>query len=421
MTPKVQANAERYNQTIQETCKWGALENTTGMNRLSLNDDDKKVREWFVNEMKGLGCKVLVDEMGNIFAIRAGENNDLPPIAVGSHLDTQPRGGRYDGIAGVQAGVEIMRTLVENDVNTYAPFAVVNWTNEEGARFPKAMVSSGVWGGAIPLEDAHNLQAIGEPEGTTMKTELERIGFKGNLPASYDANPLLAHFELHIEQGPVLEAKNIDVGIVTGVQGMRWYDAEVQGFEAHTGSTPMNHRADALVATSMMIQAIEECANKHRGLGTVGVINSSPQSTNTIPGNVKFSIDCRHSSEEKLGPYTEDLFSTLQGIAKSRGVEFKYTEKWRCPQLQFHKDIVSSLKESANAQGLSSLDMQSGAGHDSCYTSKRVPTGMIFIPCYKGISHNPIEYSSPEALTNGLHTLIGAVLRYDDLVRSRGS
>lgn len=420
MVPTIKANADRYNKTLHESCKWGAL-GETGMNRLALNDDDKSVRQWFIEQTKALGCKVTVDEMGNIFAVREGENNSLPPIGIGSHLDTQPRGGRYDGIAGVQAGLEILRTLSENNVKTYAPIAVVDWTNEEGARFPKAMVSSGVWSGAIPLADGHGLKAIDEASapGTTLGSELERIGFKGETAASYEANPLSAHFEMHIEQGPVLEARQTQVGIVTGVQGMRWYDAKVTGFEAHTGSTPMDHRADALVAASIMVQTIEETANQHGGLGTVGVINSSPQSTNTIPGHVTFSIDCRHTAEEKLETYVNELFPKLQEIAKKRGVEFSYKEKWRSAQLKFHEDCVNSLQDSANAEGLSNLEIQSGAGHDSCYTSRKVPTGMLFVPCYKGISHNPAEYSSADALADGLHTMLGAVLRYDELLRSR--
>lgn len=414
----VQANSKRYWDTIHHTCdKWGATPDG-GMNRLALNDDDKSVRNWFIDEVTSLGCKVTVDSMGNIFAVRPGTNNSLAPVGIGSHLDTQPRGGRYDGIAGVQAGVEILRTLHDNKIQTYAPVAVVNWTNEEGARFPKAMVSSGVWSGSIPQKDAHALEDINNP-GVTFEGELERIGFKGDTPASYEAVPLSAHFELHIEQGPILEAENIRVGVVSGVQGMRWYDAEVVGFDAHTGTTPMNRRRDALAATSEIVLAIEETANAHNGLGTVGVINSSPQSTNTIPGRVSFSIDVRHTAEDKLDALEKDLFAKLEAIAKKRNVEFSYKEKWHSRQLNFHPDIVGSLQASADALGYSSLSIQSGAGHDSCYTSKRVPTGMLFIPCKDGVSHNPAEYSSPEALADGVQTLFGAVLRYDELLRSR--
>ncbi|CAN6638755.1 hypothetical protein TRVA0_017S00958 [Trichomonascus vanleenenianus] len=416
----IQTNPDRYNATLHESCVWGAIPKSTGMNRLALNDDDKQVRHWFIEQAKRLGCEIKVDEMGNIFAIRPGTNNDLPPIGIGSHLDTQPRGGRYDGIAGVQAGLEILRTLHENNIQTYAPIAAIDWTNEEGARFPKAMVSSGVWSECIPLEDAYALQDINDPQHT-MKSELERIGFKGDTKASYKANPLSAHFEMHIEQGPILEAEKIQLGIVSGVQGMRWYDAEVVGFESHTGTTPMDRRTDALVATAIMIQAIETCANEHNGLGTVGVINSEPQSTNTIPGKVSFSIDCRHSSESALDTYTADLFGRLEKIAKERGVEFKCSEKWRSKQLDFDADIIGSLTASAKENSFSIRSMQSGAGHDSCYTSQRVPTGMLFIPCHKGISHNPAEYSSPEDLARGVQTLLGGVLRYDNLLKQKHS
>ncbi|KAA8905786.1 hypothetical protein TRICI_005243 [Trichomonascus ciferrii] len=361
----------------------------------ALTDDDKAVRKWFVSEMKVLGCKVLVDEMGSIFAIRPGENNELPSIAIGSHLDTPLEDGRYSGITGVMAGVEIMRTLAENKVTTYAPIAVVNWTNGGGGRFPKAIVASGVWSGDIRLADAHNLQTHSDvPEETTMRSELERIGFKGDLSASHEANPLLAHFELYVDQHSVLQDQSIDVGIVTGGQAMLWYDVQIFG-PAHIS---MNHE------DPVRMQA------QTRRIGSLHPFRTPNDRGNDT--NTKLLIICSHLSEEKLGSYIEDFFFTVEQLSQPR-FEYRYHEKWRSSQIQFHKDIIKSLKESTNAQGLSSLDMRPDDVIVSYYTSQRVPTGMVYIPYSEG------KDPSSKALADGLQTLIGAMLRYDDLVRSR--
>lgn len=414
---QAQTNGQRYWDSIHESCQWGATDDG-GMNRLTLNDDDKQVRLWFIAEAEALGCKVTVDSMGNIFAVRPGKNNDIPPIGMGSHLDTQPRGGRYDGIAGVIAGLEVIRALHEANHTTYAPIAVIDWTNEEGARFPKAMVSSGVWAGKIPQDQAYDLRDVNEPD-TKFVTELERIGFKGTTPASYKDLPLSAHFELHIEQGPILEAEEKDVGIVTGIQGMRWYDAEVIGREAHTGTTPMNRRCDALVAAAAMIQAIEETAVSLGGLGTVGIVNSLPQSTNTIPGEVNFSIDLRHTDESKVDELEKAVFDKLEEIAKKRDVTFSHSMKWTSPALHFDPECQKALELSAKHEKMSYRRLQSGAGHDSGYTSYVCPTAMLFIPCRDGISHNPAEYSTQEQCSKGASVLLGGILRYDDMLAEK--
>lgn len=413
----VSTSGQRYWDSIHESCQWGATSDG-GMNRLTLNEDDKQVRLWFISEAEALGCKVTVDSMGNIFAVRPGKNNDIPPIAMGSHLDTQPRGGRYDGIAGVVAGLEVLRALHEAKYTTYAPICVIDWTNEEGARFPKAMVSSGVWAGKISEEDAYGLTDVNDPSSKFVDA-LEKIGFRGSIPASYKSMPLSAHFELHIEQGPILEAENKDVGIVTGIQGMRWYDAEVVGREAHTGTTPMNRRCDALVAVGLMIAAIEEVAVSLGGLGTVGIINSLPQSTNTIPGEVSFSIDLRHTDENKVDELEAAVFKKLEEIAKSRDVTFSHSMKWTSPALHFDSECQKALEMSAKHEKMSYRTLQSGAGHDSGYTSYVCPTAMLFIPCREGISHNPAEYSSQEQCAKGVSVLLGGVLRYDDVLAEK--
>lgn len=414
--PTVQASSSRFWETLHHSCQWGATDDG-GMNRLALNDDDRSVRNWFIEQGKELGCDVKVDEVGNIFMIRPGERDDIPPIGIGSHLDTQPKGGRYDGIVGVQCGLEILRALSQFNYKTYAPIAVVMWTNEEGARFPKAMLGSGVWGQQIPLDVCYNLEDVNEP-GTTFLSELERIGFKGTTKANYGANPLSAHFELHIEQGPVLEAEGFDIGVVQGVQGMRWYDAKVVGAEAHTGTTPMNRRRDTLVAACKMIAAIEETAIACGGLGSVGIIKSLPQSTNTIPGHVEFSIDLRHSKESSLDELEAKVFSTLKAIAAERKVEFECKPQWFSRQLDFDSRLKEHLRTTSEELKLPYMELQSGAGHDSCYTSVHCPTAMLFIPCKDGISHNPAESATQEHCAQGVQVVLGAVIKYDADLRA---
>lgn len=413
----IKTNSARINDTLQESCQWGSTPDG-GMNRVTLNDDDKAVRHWFIEEGKKLGCKVLIDEMGSIFLVRPGENNDVPPIGIGSHLDTQPTGGKYDGIVGIHTGLEILRTLHDNNITTYAPIAVIDWTNEEGARFPKCMVSSGVWAGKIPLEEAYKCEDINNP-GVTLESELERIGFKGTVPANHKQNPLSAHLEVHIEQGTRLEKAGLDIGVVGGIKGIRWFDVEIWGAEGHTGTTPMEGRKDALVASSAMILAVEEVAKKHGCLGTVGVIHPLPQSPNTIPGYSKFSVDCRADSNEKLVAYTEDLLATLHKIGEERSSKYNITETWHFKQLGFDDVAREAIRESAAEHGYGTLEILSGIGHDSCHTAIAVPTAMIFIPCRNGISHSPLEYSTPEAIHRGAQTMLGAVLKYDEFLRSQ--
>ncbi|ORY84876.1 putative N-carbamoyl-L-amino acid hydrolase [Protomyces lactucae-debilis] len=417
-TSFVKINGQRLMESLHHSCQWGAIPNSTGMRRLSLDDNDKIVRDWFREQVEGLGCKYHFDEMGNQFAILPGKNNELKPIAMGSHLDTQPAGGKYDGILGVLAGLEALKTIKDAGIVTHSPLALISWTNEEGARFPICMVSSGVWSAEIPLARAHNLADL---DGKTMKEELERIGYKGDTQCSHEATPIACHFELHIEQGPILEAEKKMIGVVEGVQGMRWYECTVKGREAHTGTTPMNARGDALLTAAKCIANINRIAVAHDGLGTVGVIQSWPQAVNTIPGTVKFSVDLRHAQDDKLDTLEAAVRKQLEQHAKEAGVKLELKKTWDSPAINFHPDNVSCVRQAAEAAGLSSRPMRSGAGHDSVYTSKRVPTSMIFCPSKDGISHNPAEYSSDEECIAGAQVLLGAVLAYDNLVRSRAA
>ena len=415
------------------------------MSRLSLSDTDKQARDWFASTTRSLGCKVHTDEMGNQFAIRPGLSNDQPPTYAGSHLDTQPTGGRYDGILGVTAAVEMLRTLNDNWVETAYPVGVVNWTNEEGARFPMSMVSSGVWAGSVPLEKAHGLKSVIPANDTaTMKSELERIGYLGEVPASYKSTPMAAHFELHIEQGPILEAEERRIGVVQGVQAYKWFTVTVKGRDSHTGATSFQHRADALLTASKMILASHKIAAKERALASTGILTLRPGSTNTVPGFVQFSLDVRaplDETVEKVEVACREAFTVLAEGKNAYGVnddchpsDRQCSVEWRTdfvnPATHFHKDCVECVQQAGSDLcgggevkgkdiGAWGKLMTSGAGHDSVYTNKHCPTSMIFVPCRDGVSHNPAEYSSPAQCGDGANVLLGAVLRYDKLRGSR--
>lgn len=384
------------------------------MRRLALTHEDKAVRKWFADEAQKSGATVIIDEIGNQFAVRTGQNNDLPPIGIGSHLDTQPAGGRYDGILGVQAGLEILRVLHEKERSTYAPIAVISmkfitldhsqcscltvvsdWTNEEGARFKTGMLASAVWAGQAALEDAY---AHTDPDGKTLEGELERIGYKGCIGASYDSNPLSAHFEYHIEQGPVLEDSNRSVGVVTGVQGMLWLMVTVKGRSQHCGTTPIDRRRDALLASCRMISQVNDVAWDYKGLTTVGVFKSEPQSPGTIPGQVTFSVDIDHINNDTMDSMADTVRASCKDIGEAHGCTVNVEETWRSPAVRFHKACMDVVRESAyELVGKDEcVELPAGAGHDSVNTSYRCPTGMIFIPSKNGISHHPSEYSTPE-------------------------
>ncbi|KIW15148.1 hypothetical protein PV08_05193 [Exophiala spinifera] len=435
-------NGRRLMSSLHESCEFGKAhpygthQTETGMARLALNDADKAVRQWFVQEAKSLGCKTTVDQMGNIFAVRPGKNSTAPPVMMGSHLDTQPTGGRYDGILGVLSGLEVLRTLHENDYQSEGSIGVVNWTNEEGARFPIITVSSGVWSGAVPLETAWTCQeATPSPDGHryTMKEELERIGFLGSTPASYEAQPIAAHFELHIEQGPILEDERRRIGVVTGGQAYKWFEVVVRGRDSHAGTTPMAARKDSVLAAAKMIVESNKIAKAHSGLITTGLVETDPGSINTMAHTVRFTIDMRHPSDGVLAEIENECRKTFSSIAaedSERGVSLEWKQLAANPAVKFHQDCITMIEQAAEetvADLPKSADdgklwkhMVSGAGHDSFHTSRRCPTGMIFTPTREGLSHTPTEYCSPEDCALGAQVLLGAVLRYDRLRLERG-
>ncbi|KAK8036013.1 hypothetical protein PG991_002086 [Apiospora marii] len=414
---------ERLMETLHETCawgtgkRWGKADTETGMSRLTLSDADKEARDWFVETVGGLGCRVTVDAIGNVFAVRPGRS-DGPATFAGSHLDTQPTGGRYDGILGIMAGVEMLRVLHENNVET----------DEEGARFPYSMMGSGVWAEALSLEKAYDLRSV-TGDNATLKSELERIGYRGQVPASYRSMPMGAHFELHIEQGPILEAEKRKIGVVQGVQAYKWFTIEVEG---------RVNRSDALLLASKLIVHGSRVATKHSALVSTGILTLSPGSTNTIPGNVRFSLDIRAPRNETveevearlrqdfaaLASGTEDIGGLHEGgtVGKS-----EFSVSWRTDSATtatvFHEDCIRCVREAAEdvlgADGRLVRDVVSGAGHDSVYASRVCPTTMIFVPCRDGVSHNPAEYTAPEDCAVGAEVLMHSVLKYDGL-RGKG-
>lgn len=355
----LKANGKRINDSLQYSCQWGAT-NDGGMNRLSGNDDDKLVRDWFIAETAKCGCSHKIDAMGNIFAIRPGENNELPPIGLGSHLDTQPTGGRYDGILGVLCAMEVLRVIHEANVTTYAPLAVVNWTDEEGARFPPAMLGSGVWAGQFTLEHGQSRESV---DGITMAQELERIGYLGPTPCSSQENPLSAHFEVHIEQGTILDRAEKAVGIVTGAQSVQWFRLSLTGRAEHTGGTPMDNRSDALLAAAKMIVEVNKIATERGVRATVSTAKSYPQSMNTIAGNVELSLDLRAPTDGDMEDLERSLKHVFGAISSEHGTELAMDVVWDSRATHFDPEMVECVRESAEEIGCSQ-EMTSFIGHD---------------------------------------------------------
>jgi beta-ureidopropionase / N-carbamoyl-L-amino-acid hydrolase len=403
----LRVNGQRLMDSILEMAKIGATPKG-GCNRQTLTDLDREGRDLFRRWCEAAGLTVAVDEMGNMFARRPGRRDDLPPVVLGSHLDTQPMGGKYDGVLGVLAGLEVVRTLNDAGFETDRPIIVANWTNEEGARFAPAMLSSGVFAGAFTSDYAY---ARTDREGKTFGAELERIGYKGELPCA--RQDWTCHLELHIEQGPILEAENKVIGVVTGAQGMRWYDVTLTGTASHAGSTPMPRRKDALVAAAKVVARLDEIARAHapHGVATVGVIDAKPASRNIVPGEVSFTVDLRHPEPGALEAMGNELRAALAAGCERDGLTHECQEIWHFPPVEFAESCIRAVREAAEEGGYSHRDMVSGAGHDSCYTARVVPTSMIFIPCRDGLSHNEEEHAEPEHIEAGCNVLLRACLK----------
>ena len=406
----LRVDGARLWESIMEMATIGALPGG-GCGRLALTDDDKRARDLFASWCEQAGCTVSVDDMGNMFARRAGRNPALPPVAAGSHLDTQPHGGRFDGVYGVLAALEVVRTLNDAGVETEAPIEVVNWTNEEGSRFAPAMIASGVFAGWFEQDFACSRT---DAEGATLGDELERIGYKGSEPCG--RHPLGALFEAHIEQGPILEQAGVPIGVVSGAQGQRWYDVHVRGRDSHAGTTPMPARRDALATAARMAVRVEAIAlgKAPHAVGTVGRFDVRPNSRNTIPGEVRFSIDFRHPDPDTLAAMDAEVRASVAEIAERAGVETTIDPIWDKPPIRFDPRCVDAVRGAAAGLGYEHRDIVSGAGHDACQVCSVAPTGMIFVPCEDGISHNEIENATPQDLEMGCNVLLHAMLALAD-------
>ena len=406
-TTKLRVNGARLRASLEEMAKIGATP-AGGVHRLALSDEDKKARDLFVKWLKEIKLVVTVDEMGNIVGRRPGKSDTLEPVMFGSHIDSQPKGGRFDGILGVMGALEVMRTITENDVETERPIIIVDWTNEEGSRFAPAMVSSGVWAGSLERDWAYSRTDI---NGKKQGDELQRIGYKGSAPAR--KWPTHAYFEYHIEQGPMLERLGKTIGAPKGILCLHWYDVYLQGEANQVGPTPMEGRHDALCAAAEMILATNTLPDRMQGnmVATVGEIQNGPNSRNIIPDKVHFTVDIRSWDDDHALRAWDLLKKDFQEIAARRGTPIRIEETWRCPHAPFNETLVQRVLDTAKELGYSTHHMVSGAGHDASYMNQVCPTAMIFVPSIGGRSHVEVENTKWEDCEAGANVLLGCILR----------
>ena len=378
-----------------------------GNNRQTLTDEDAEGRALFQTWCEKAGMDMGVDSMGNMFATRAGTDPDALPVYVGSHLDTQPTGGKYDGVLGVLGGLELVRTLNDLDVSTKHPIVVVNWTNEEGTRFAPAMLASGVFAGRHEQDWAYDRT---DSDGKKFGDELKRIGWVGD--EKVGSRKMHAMFELHIEQGPILEAENKDIGVVTHGQGLRWIECKITGKESHTGSTPMHMRKNAGRGLALVTELVHEIAMKNQpnAVGAIGHIDVYPNSRNIIPGQIVCTIDMRTHLLDKLQSMVAELEERAPKLCEDIGVEFECSIVGQFDPPAFDEGCVSAVREAAEELGYSHMDIISGAGHDACWINDLAPTAMIMCPCEDGLSHNEAEEISKEWAQAGTDVLLHAVL-----------
>lgn len=406
MSIDLKVNSDRLWNSLMEMGKIGGTEKG-GVCRLALTDLDKQARDLFVKWCKEAGCTIKIDKMGNIFARRAGKDNSLSPVVTGSHIDSQPTGGKFDGVYGVLSGLEVIRTLNDLKVETLRPIEASIWTNEEGSRFAPAMVSSGIFGGVFDLEYGLSRADL---DGKTMGEELKRIGYAGEEPVG--GRPFHAFFEAHIEQGPILEHEKKNVGIVVGGQGQRWFEVTMVGRESHAGPTPMSIRQDALVGSAEVICEINKIGNKYKpyACATVGLVQNFPNSRNTIPGKVFFTIDLRHPEDDILKKMGEEAKAACEAAAKKNGLQLDFKEIWYIPPVKFNEACVGAVRKATKELNLNAMEIISGAGHDSMYINRVAPAAMVFIPCEGGISHNEIENATKEDCAAGASVLLRAMV-----------
>jgi len=406
-------NINRLLQSLDKYAQIGGLENG-GVHRLTLTDEDKRARDLLKEEMLEVGLEVKVDAIGNMFGIRAGLNNELPAVMIGSHLDSVGNGGRYDGSLGVLASLEVIKTLNEQNITTERPIIIANFTNEEGVRFTPDMMGSLVYSKQFPLEKALNARPI-SGEATTLENELEKIGYKGQTPIG---GLKTAYFiELHIEQGPVLEQEQLDIGVVTGVQGISWTEYIFKGASNHAGTTPMHLRKDAGMAAGEFIYNIKQILKKagEEQRGTVGIIETKPNLINVIPSQIRITCDLRNHNDVILQQTEDEVEKSAEVIAHAANLELEINKLVRFKPVIFDDLVVDTIYQAANDLGYSSKKMISGAGHDAQMMAAVAPSAMIFIQSKDGISHDPAEYSSNEAIEKGAKVLYETCLRLANL------
>nr|WP_281384735.1 Zn-dependent hydrolase [Novosphingobium piscinae] len=402
----MRVNSDRLWSALEEMARIGAT-SAGGCNRQALTDLDRQGRDLFVRWAREAGCTIEIDEVGNIFAQRPGTDRDAPAVLAGSHLDTQATGGKYDGVYGVLAGLEVLRVLNENAVVTRAPVEVAVWTNEEGCRFAPAMLGSGVVSSTYTRDFAY---AVEDKAGLRFRDELERIGYLGSRPAA--PRPYAAMFEAHIEQGPILEKEGLTIGAVTGIQGAYWFDITFEGLSCHAGPTPMEMRRDPWsAAVPVMAGAFALArANGPWGRATIGDVRVEPGSRNTVPARVVVSIDIRHPDAATLETMVAGLHALVERECAAHGIFGQTAQVWHMPATAFDARLVERVVSAARRLGHSCMEIVSGAGHDSLHTAQFAPTTMIFVPCAGGLSHNEAEAATAADLAAGADVLLHAML-----------
>jgi N-carbamoyl-L-amino-acid hydrolase len=398
-------NPDRLWNSLMELAQIGATDKG-GVRRLTLTDVDKRGRDQFVAWCREAGMSIEVDGIGNIFGRRAGTDAGALPVAMGSHLDSQPSGGKFDGAYGVMAGLEIVRTLNEAGVKTRAPLEVVSWTNEEGSRFVPTLMGSGVYAGVFPLDRILDEMDV---DGISVRDALGRTGYAGKA----SPHKLGAYFEAHIEQGPVLEETKTTIGVVQGALGQRWFDVAITGQDSHAGPTPMETRKDALLAASRLVLEVNRIATTFpdNARGTVGFMQVKPNSRNVVPGEVRMTVDLRNAKDGTLSGMALELKKKIREIENETRTAISIKEVVYFPPSEFAADLVDSVREGSRAFGYSHRDIVSGAAHDAVYMARVAPTAMVFVPCEGGISHNEIENARAEDLAAGCNVLLNAVLK----------
>jgi N-carbamoyl-L-amino-acid hydrolase len=404
-------DGERLWTTLMQFAEIGATPKG-GVKRIALTEVDAAGRALFTRFCEAAGCTVRVDAMGNMFARRPGRDAGRLPVLMGSHLDSQPTGGKFDGALGVIAGLEVLRSLNDLEITTEAPVELVNWTDEEGCRFGRAMMGSAVWSG---ISDLGTVQAMRDGEGVSVGEALSAIGFAGPEPcAAFAAD---AMFELHIEQGPILEAEGVPIGVVTGAQAQIWWHATVTGQDSHAGTTPPVARRDALLTAARIIELVDALMREggdgtitDTGRGTVGRLFVEPNSPNVIPGEVKFTVEFRHPSDARIAALVARFPAEAQAIAAANGTTLALEEVFRVKAQPFDEACVTLVEQAAQKTGLGYRRIVSGAGHDAVHVATRIPTAMIFTPCKDGLSHNEAESVEPDEAAAGTQVLFEAVL-----------